>query len=295
MNLEQLDKEVSKEALKIKATISGISHSGKTWTALRIAKSLADGDWTKIMAVDIGERNGVNGFDHLGKFRTIKLPSPFTMDKIISCIDYSISKGHKVIIFDSLTQFWSGSGGILEQVELLGGKNPWSKLTPLMRKAMLYMLDANIHIICTLRQKSDKVQDVDDNGKKIMKKVGTKDDFKPDSDYDFDLCIEMNREHLLIAHKDRTHAFPDNAWCQYSDEHGQAIREYCQAGTDIIGDYIKEAERLGIIEGKKVAKDAFDFVFADKSKAKKLLKLFYSEKDLTTGKRTWVKVNDSSK
>lgn len=230
LNLEALDQEVSKEKLKLKATISGISHSGKTGTALMLAEKLAEGDWTKILAVDVGERNGVSVYEYLGKFRTIKVPPPYTLNIITECIQYALGKGYKVIIFDSLTQFWSGVGGCLEQADK-AGKNAWNKITPVLRKTMLDALDADIHVIFTLRQKSDKVEEVNpETGKRTSRKVGMKDDFKPDSDYDFDLCIEMDREHKAIAHKDRTRICPDNEFFDFTSETAAQIADWTQKG-----------------------------------------------------------------
>jgi hypothetical protein len=290
LNLEQLDQEVSKEKLKLKATISGISHSGKTGTALMLAEKLADGDWTKILAVDVGERNGISVYDYLGKFRTIKLPPPYTLNLITECIQYAVSKGYKVIIFDSLTQFWSGVGGALEQADKIG-KNPWNKISPVLRKTMLDALDSDIHVLFTLRQKSDKVEEVNqDTGKKVMKKIGMKDDFKPDSDYDFDLCIELDREHKAVIHKDRTRICPDNESFEFTSEIAAQIAEWTQKGKDVIGEFITEAEKLGIIEGNQVSKEAFIFANEHKGRTAKYLKLWYSEKDPSTGERKWVKI-----
>ena len=291
LNLEALDREVSKEKLKLKATISGISHSGKTGTALMLAEKLADGDWTKVLAVDVGERNGVSVYEYLGKFRTIKIPPPYTLNLITECIQYAVGKGYKVIIFDSLTQFWSGVGGCLEQADKIGLKNnPWSKISPALRKTMLDALDADIHCIFTLRQKSDKIEEINEvTNKKVMKKVGMKDDFKPDSDYDFDLCIEMDREHKAIAHKDRTRICPDNEFFEFTSDTASQIAEWTQKGKDVIGEMIAEAESLGIKEGNIVSKEAFIFANDNKSRLPKYMKLWYTEKDPTTGERKWVK------
>lgn len=292
LNLEALDQEVSKEKLKLKATISGISHSGKTGTALMLAEKLAEGDWAKILAVDVGERNGVAVYEYLGKFRTVKLPAPYTLNLITECIQYAVGKGYKVIIFDSLTQFWSGVGGCLEQADKIGLKNnPWGKISPALRKTMLDALDADIHILFTLRQKSDKVEEVNEvTNKKVMKKIGMKDDFKPDSDYDFDLCIELDREHKAVIHKDRTRICPDNESFEFTSEIAAQIAEWTQKGRDVIGEFIKEAEKLGIIEGNQVSKEAFIFANEHKSRTAKHLKLWYSEKDPSTGERKWVKI-----
>ena len=96
---------------------------------------------------------------------------------------------------------------------------------------MLDALDSDIHVLFTLRQKSDKVEEVNENtGKKTMKKIGMKDDFKPDSDYDFDLCIELDREHKAVIHKDRTRICPDNESFEFTPELAAQIAEWTQVG-----------------------------------------------------------------
>ena len=57
----------------------------------------------------------------------------------------------------------------------------------------------------------------------------------------------------------------------------------------MIGEMIAEAESLGIKEGNIVSKEAFIFANDNKSRLPKYMKLWYTEKDPTTGERKWVK------
>lgn len=290
LDFSKLDREVSKTATKIKSTIAGISHSGKTYTALQLAFGMT-GNWEKIIGIDVGERNGINLYSDLGKFRVLKLPSPYTPEKLQSAVQYCVEKGYEAIVIDSLTGIYSGEGGMLDIVNGMNPKDsPWNKVTPRLKKLMSCILNADTHIFCTLRQKSDKVQEQDENtGKKYVKKIGMKDDFKPDSDYDFDLVLEMNREHKAFYHKDRTRLLPDNQWFEIGAQHGQKIAKWCAEGVKPEDEYFLTIDTYEIVEGNIVDRTTFDLANQKPTLWNSQKKLWYSKQDTITKKRKWVK------
>lgn len=288
LDFESMLEDVSKSQSKIKATITGISHSGKTYTALELAHGLS-GEWEKIVGIDVGERNGINLYADKGNFKVIKLPAPYTPEKLADAINFCVRKGFKAIVIDSLTNVYSGEGGILEIVDSMNAKEmPWKKVSPRLKKLMATILNADCHILATLRQKSDKVMEETDNGKKAFVKKGMKDDFKPDSDYDFDLVIEMSRDHRAYLHKDRTRLLPDNMWFEIGEEQGRIIRKWAEEGIDPRQEFLLQLETFEIIKGADVTVEQFTFANKHKTKFVDATGLWYSIKDPKDETRKWV-------
>ena len=288
LNFDELLQDVSKKQTKIKATLAGISHSGKTYTALEHAYGITQ-DWTKIVGIDIGERNGLSLYSDKGNFKVLKLPAPYTPEQLAEAVKYCESKGFQAIVIDSLTNMYSGEGGVLEIVDSMNAKEmPWKKVTPRLRKCMSTILTADVHIFCTLRQKSDKVMEEAENGKKAFVKKGMKDDFKPDSDYDFDLVLEMSRDHRAFAHKDRTRLLPDNQWFEIGEEQARMIAKWTNEGIDPNKEYIATIATHEIVKDAVATKDLCELATRNKSLWVKEKGLWYS---IAKGKplaRYWV-------
>lgn len=280
---DNLIRPASIEATSIKALISGVSFSGKTESSLKMLSRLTGG-YENILAINLSERNGVDNFAKLGKFQVLKLNPPYTPEMLATTVLYGVKKGFKGIIIDSLSAIWAGEGGVLEKVDQQDPKsNPWKKFTPELKKAMGMILDSPVHIFCTMRQKSDKVLIENEKGKKFYQKQGMKDDFKPDSDFDFDFVLEMNRSHEGFTHKDRPGVFPDNEWTSFDAiEIGDKLKEYYESGS--VPAYMEVISRVRA--GEVITKEDFEVWFKNKSVfASAGLKP--SEKD-KEGKRYWL-------
>ena len=288
LNFDELLQDVSKKQTKIKATLAGISHSGKTYTALELAYGITQ-DWTKIVGIDIGERNGLSLYADKGAFKVLKLPAPYTPEQLADAVKYCESKGFEAIVIDSLTNIYSGDGGVLEIVDSMNAKEmPWKKVAPRLKKCMSTILTANCHIFCTLRQKSDKVMEESDNGKKAFVKKGMKDDFKPDSDYDFDLVLEMSRDHHAFAHKDRTRLLPDNQWFEIGEEQAKMIAKWTKDGINPNDEYLAMISTHEIVKDAVATPELCAVATKNKTLWIKEKGLWYSIKEGTPKVRTWV-------
>ena len=116
--------------------------------------------------------------------------------------------GYDILIIDSSSKEWSGAGGCLEIQQNLGGRlQDWSKVTPMHEKFIEAILQANMHIICTARTKSDWDLSKDENGKTKAQKLGLKTEQRDGIDYEFTTVLRLNYDHVAVATKDRTHIF----------------------------------------------------------------------------------------
>lgn len=94
--------------------LSGPSRSGKTFSALRIAKGLAQGG--KVYMIDTESKRGLQ-YATKFKYSHGDFLAPFTNERYLEAIQKAKSEGATVIIVDSMSHAHEGSGGMLEQHE----------------------------------------------------------------------------------------------------------------------------------------------------------------------------------
>ena len=124
--------------------------------------------------------------------------------------------GYDVLIIDSMTHEWSGSGGCLELVDQIAKArfrgntwSAWSEVTPRHRKFVDAMLQSKCHIIATMRSKTETVQTENEKGRKTVQKLGMKAEQRDGMDYEFTVVFDINQDHIANASKDRTAMFSD--------------------------------------------------------------------------------------
>jgi hypothetical protein len=119
-----------------------------------------------------------------------------------------------VIIVDSVTHCWSGTGGCLELLDDIAKAqfrgNTWSAfsvITPRWRAFVDKMLRSPAHIICTGRSKTETAQ-VDEGGRKKVAKLGMKLEARDGLEYEFTVVLDLIHDgHYATVSKDRTGLF----------------------------------------------------------------------------------------
>lgn len=193
---------------KLRMSISGPSGSGKTWTSLVLATALADG---KPIAVIDTERGSASKYASDFGFDVMELDT-FHPDKFIAGIREAQEAGYAVLVIDSLSHAWNGTGGLLEIVEAItkrsSSKNSftaWSEATPIQNRLIDAITRSNMHIICTMRSKQEYALETV-NGKTVPKKVGMAPIQRADLEYEFDVAADMDHENTMIVQKSRCSA-----------------------------------------------------------------------------------------
>ena len=219
----------SKKKAKIKMGLQGPSGSGKTKSALLIAYGLC-GDWTKIAIVD-SENHSADLYSELGPYNVLPLTAPFTPERFIQAMKVCINAGIEVMIIDSISHEWEGVGGVLDiHSNMLGNSfTNWSKVTPRHNDFVQYLLQSDVHIISTMRAKTEYVLS-EKNGKQVPEKIGLKGITREGMDYEFTLVFEINQKHFATATKDRTSLFMDKPEFIPTIKTGKQILEWTLSG-----------------------------------------------------------------
>jgi len=225
-------KEASHKDVRMKMGLAGKSGSGKTLGSLLIAKGIvSDIGTVGVIQTEAGRAQCY--LKQIGKFKIMDLPPPFSPDKFIEAIDLAEKSGIKCLIIDSISDEWAGTGGILDlhQDASEVTKNSfvaWKKMTPKHDAVFNKILQSQIHIICTIKKKTDYIMETGANGKQQPKRVGVKDIAREDTEYKWILQLDLDQEgNLAKASKDNTSLFQGKEPFKITTETGLAIRNWC--------------------------------------------------------------------
>jgi hypothetical protein len=225
----QLRKAERRQA-KMRVGITAPSGGGKTYSALLMARGLASA-WEKVALVDTENGSG-ELYAHLGPYNAITLEAPFTPERYIDAILACEKAGMEVVIVDSATHEWDGSGGCLEIKDALGGKyQDWAKVTPRHQKFLAAILQSDCHVVTTTRRKQDYEMEKTSDGKVRVEKVGMKEVQRDGFEYELTLNLELDIRHNAIASKDRTGLFMDRPAFVITEETGRTLKTWCETGA----------------------------------------------------------------
>jgi len=237
-NVAVLDFEDAVRAeTKARIALTGVSGSGKTFTALTIAAGMGD----TVGVIDT-ERGSAANYAGLFRFKHLRMPNS-RPQTLIQALEIAAERGIDVVIIDSMTHFWSGQGGILDQVDSTtsssSSKNAfttgWKGVKPIEHDMWDKILSYPGHVIATIRVKTGYEIQVTASGKKEPVKIGLKPDQREGADYEFDLVGDLNLAHVLTVNKSRYPGVIDvNATIECPTiELGQAIVGWLAEGVQL--------------------------------------------------------------
>lgn len=199
-------KKAERKQAKLRLALAGPSGSGKTYSALLLAMGLGG----RIAVIDT-EHGSASLYADLVDFDAMELHAPYSPERYIDAITAAEQAGYETLIIDSYSHEWTGSGGCLELNETVAHQKfrgntwaAWNETTPRHRKLTDKILTSSMHIICTMRSKTETVQG---EGKKILK-LGMKSEQRDGTDYEFTVVLDLTHDgHTATASKDRTKLF----------------------------------------------------------------------------------------
>lgn len=229
----KFEKATRKKA-KLRLALTGPSGSGKTYSALLIAKGIGG----KIAVVDT-EKGSASLYSDIADFDVLELEPPFSPERFVEAINAAESAGYDTIIIDSITHEWGGVGGCLELVDTIAKAkfrgnswSAWSEINPRHRLFLDAILRTNMHVIATMRSKTETAQ-VEENGRKKVAKLGMKSEQRDGVEYEFTTVLDIVHEsHHANATKDRTKLFSNSDPVVLSEATGKMLLEWLDSGVN---------------------------------------------------------------
>ncbi len=226
---------------KLRLALTGVSGAGKTLGALYIAYGIT-GDWSKIAVIDTEHERARFYADRqdlgTGAFLWASLLPPYSPDRYKAFVaDAAAAVGSDgVVIIDSFSHAWKGSGGVLEIKDKIAdqrGKNSytaWNEAGVAQNSLVDAILSVDCHTIVTMRSKMDYVMQEDERGKMAPQKVGLAPVQRDDTEYEFDIVLDIARNHMATAAKDTT--FLDKYCAIITPELGQQLAAWLNDGEE---------------------------------------------------------------
>lgn len=216
---------------KLRLAICGVSGSGKTYSALRIAAGLGG----KIAMLDTESGSG-ELYSDLTEYDVCQINAPYTPEKYLKAIHEAERLGYSTIIIDSFSHAWAGDGGLLAEVDKRRGKGndftAWRDITPMYNSLINAILASPCHVIVTMRSKQGYEMQKDEKGKVKPVKVGLAPVQRDGVEYEFTVVLDIDAEkHLATASKDRTSRF-DNKYFIPTEETGRELADWLNGGEE---------------------------------------------------------------
>lgn len=223
-------KKAERKQAKLRLALAGPSGSGKTYSALLLAQGLGG----RIAVIDT-EHGSASLYADIADFDALELHAPYSPERYVDAITAAEQAGYNVLIIDSYSHEWTGSGGCLEANEQLAHQKfrgntwaAWNETTPRHRKLTDKILTSSLHIICTMRSKTETVQG---EGKKILK-LGMKSEQRDGTDYEFTVVLDLTHDgHTAMASKDRTKLFVEPELI--SENTGRRLLDWLNSGVNL--------------------------------------------------------------
>lgn len=227
--------KATRQKARLRLALTGPSGSGKTWSALLLARGLGG----KVAVIDT-ERDSASLYDHLVEFDRLNLDAPFTPERYVEAIKAAEAASYNVLIIDSITHEWSGVGGCLELVDQVARAkykgnswSAWNDITPRHRALLDTILRSPMHIIVTLRSKTETAQ-TEENGRKKVVKLGMKAEQRDGFEYEMTVVLDIIHDgHFAAATKDRTGLFTDMDPAPITEDTGSMLLNWLERGEAV--------------------------------------------------------------
>lgn len=232
---------VSRAKSKARIAVTGPSGAGKTLSSLYLAYGLT-GDWSKVALIDTEHERGRFYADRTdlqtGAFLYAALTPPYSPEKYIDYVRSAVQTVGEdgVVIVDSFSHAWDNEGGVLDiksEIAKRQGKNDytaWDEAGKIQNSLVNALLSVPCHTIVTMRAKMAYAMEINDKGRTVPVKIGLAPVQRDSTEYEFDICLQINREHIACASKDTT--FLDSWQGVVTPELGRQLNEFLEQGEE---------------------------------------------------------------
>ena len=221
-----------KSRVALKLAIMGASGSGKTFSALRLARGFV-GPNGRVAMIDT-ENNSASLYADKFEFDSESIaPKVFEKGRqafwhkdFEKAIDEAILAKYDFLIVDSASHLWEGVLDYKSRIDEGGGNSyaNWNKAGTAYKSIIDKLLQAPIPVVCCFRSKTAYVLEQDENGKNKPVKIGLAPIARDGTEYEFTTMFDVDRSHLATPVKDRTELFQDAE--QISESTGERLRAW---------------------------------------------------------------------
>lgn len=234
----------TRSAAKARIALAGPSGSGKTYTGLALACGLAD----KVAVIDT-ERGSASKYVGINNWAFDTLaPTSFSPQSLAEALAVAGAGGYGCVLVDSLSHYWMGIDGMLEQVDRRAkhGNNfsGWKEARPDERRMIDALVSYPGHVVVTLRVKTEYVIEKDDRGKSIPRKVGLRPEQREGIEYEFDVIGDLDLDNNLVVSKTRIPMLHGAVIAKPGAELAETIRDWLADGEEVAGPLAYRAEAL---------------------------------------------------
>jgi len=213
---------------KLRFAVCGPAGSGKTYTLLQLATELGG----PIAVIDT-ERGSASKYADLFEFDVLELDS-FDPLSLIEIINKAAKAEYRVLCIDSLSHFWTGKNGELDKVDRAaqGMQTPnsfaaWKTVTPIHNALIDKIVSAPLHILASMRAKTEWVLEHDDQtGKSTPRKIGLAPVMRDGIEYEFDVYGEMDQDNTLRISKSRCPKLTGNTFKKPGEELANVLKQW---------------------------------------------------------------------
>ena len=228
-----------KEQVKLRLAIYGPAGAGKTASALRIAHGIG-GRIAFIDTENYSASRYADGLNYVGgfvpfNFDVTSLQKP-TIENYLEAIQSAENAGYNVLIIDSLSHGWQE---LLEEIDRIAKTkyrgnswSAWSDGTPKQKSLIRAITQSNMHIIATMRSKTEWETGKDEKtGKSKPVRIGLAPEQGKGIEYEFDMLMELNDSHYATIIKDRSGKFQDHEIYCPDEKFGKELAEWLTQGV----------------------------------------------------------------
>jgi hypothetical protein len=231
--------KATKQKAKGRFALFGPAGSGKSYSSLALGAYIAKQAGGKMAAIDT-ERGSLSKYADLFDFDVMELET-FAPQEYTKAIREASAAGYSVLVIDSLSHAWMGKGGALEQVDNAakrqrqgGGGNSftaWKDITPIQNEMVDTILGAPMHVIVTMRTKTEYVLETV-NGKQVPRKIGLQPVQRDGMEYEFDVVGDMDADNNLLVTKSRCPAVAGKVFGKPGEDLGGMLWKWLTTGAE---------------------------------------------------------------
>ena len=180
------------------------------------------------------EFGSASKYADLFNFDTLDISSNRHPAKYVSAIKDAEQEGYDVVIIDSISHAWEATLDVVEKKKTSGinGFSAWSEGSKVWDFLQNAIQASTIHVIATMRSKTEYSQEKDEKGKTIIRKLGMAPEVRNGTEYAYDVVLDMSHEHVGVVSKTRCHFLDGYCAQKPNADLGKALCKWLSDGID---------------------------------------------------------------